>query len=122
MEHQGFDPTEKTTLEVAEFTEQIEAAEDFEPESEPSAKQSGSMKKKKRKSGSNNNKKALEEPLRCLFRGQSSSHSASDCTKLKERAKASQDQARWQFLQEGLLLQVQERDLVPQGQGWRNAR
>ena len=80
MDRQGFDPMTKTLLQVVEFMENIETAEDFDGTPVP--------KKKDAKKSSSSNKASLiaASEKYCMLHGKGN-HSTEECQKLKAEAK-----------------------------------
>ena len=83
MERQGFDPFTKHPIEILEFCERIEAAEQI---STPVKNQGGSNQKK----GSPNKKssgKGSSGEHYCIHHGKNSTHSTNDCRTLQQQSK-----------------------------------
>ena len=83
MERQGFDPMEKSTNQVVEFMERIEATEDFEENPKPKTK-NGSGKKSN--GSKNSSKKEPGELLYCSLHGKGN-HSTDECKSIQKEVK-----------------------------------
>ena len=84
MERQGFDPIQHTPMEVVNFMERIETAEDFD--GQKVSHQSNNKKKSSSEKKDNSSYAEGSGKKYCLVHGQGN-HSSDECFKLKEEAK-----------------------------------
>jgi hypothetical protein len=81
MEKQDFDPDDKSLIEVVQFCERMEEAEDFQPNKGNKKDTKKSKADKKEKSSS------AEGPKHCLLHGDNYTHTTDECHVLKKQAR-----------------------------------
>jgi hypothetical protein len=86
MEKQDFDPDTKTLIEVIQFCERMEEAEDFRPGRD--AKKTNSNKKAKGEKKHENSAPSGDGPKHCLLHGDNYTHVTDECHVLKKQAAA----------------------------------
>ncbi len=82
MEKQDFNPDEKNLIEVIQFCERMEEAEDFHPDKNNKKTTQKPKADKKEKSSSS------EGPKHCLLHGDNYTHTTNECHVLKKQAKS----------------------------------
>jgi hypothetical protein len=86
MEKQDFDPDTKTLIEVIQFCERMEEAEDFQPGRD--AKKNHSNKKAKGEKKHEKSAPSATGPKYCLLHGDNHTHVTDECHVLKKQAGA----------------------------------
>jgi hypothetical protein len=87
MDKQGFDPVTKSPEQVTDFLEQLETAEDFDPDKQKQVNNNNNNNKNKgkmQKQGSNNNAKNGDKY--CMLHGKGN-HSTDECRNMQAQAK-----------------------------------
>jgi hypothetical protein len=83
MEKQDFDPDDKSLIEVVQFCERMEEAEDFQPDNKGNKKDPKKSKADKKETSS-----SPEGPKHCLLHGDNYTHTTDECHVLKKQAKS----------------------------------
>jgi hypothetical protein len=86
MDKQGFDPVTKSPEQVVDFLEQIETAEEFDPDKQKQVSNNPKQKGKMQKHGSNNNNAKGNSNKYCMLHGKGS-HSTEECRNMQAQAK-----------------------------------